>query len=242
VAALADPPAAAGEGGGSTKGEVTIIELGRRERQIARRSAEVRAVVPSVELSAELNAEQLLHSEQQLRCGITALLVRGCASALRDVPRANGAYRDGRVELYSRVNVGVALATSELIEIPTVLDADRKDAHTIACELAGFAQRAREGVLSAPELSGATFTLSYISDWGVDVRSPLIVAPQAASLAAGPIREQPLVQAGEVVAGKTMLLTLAVDYRILHGQHAMAFLQAIRQHLELRTPQGVGGG
>jgi pyruvate dehydrogenase E2 component (dihydrolipoamide acetyltransferase) len=236
------PPVADGrggsdaEGGGGTKGEVTIVELDRRERLLVRRSAETRAVVPSVELSAKVDARQLLHSEQQLRCGLAALLVRACGHALRDVPRANGAYRDGRIELYSRVNIGVAIAAQSVLEIPTVLDADRKDAKAIAGELEGFSQRAREGLLSAPELSGATFTVMYVGDWGVDLRSPLIIAPQAAALAAGPIRQQPVVEDGAVVAGHTILLTLAVDYRILPGPHGAALLESIRRHLERGTP------
>jgi pyruvate dehydrogenase E2 component (dihydrolipoamide acetyltransferase) len=212
------------------------VALDRRERQLVRRSAETRAVVPSVELSAKVDATQLLHSEQQLRCGLPALLVKACADALREVPRANGAYRDGRIELYSRVNIGVAIVAHGTLEIPTVLDADRKDAKTIAGELEGFAERAREGLLSAPELSGATFTVLYVGDWGVDLRSPLIVAPQAAALAAGPIRQEPVLDNGAVVAGRTMLLTLAVDYRILPGPHGAAFLESIRRHLERETP------
>ena len=40
------------------------------------------------------------------------MVVKACAIALREHPRANGAYRDGRFELYSRVNVGVAVAAS----------------------------------------------------------------------------------------------------------------------------------
>ena len=57
---------------------------------------------------------------------LTAVLVRACALALRDCPQANGAYRDGRYELYSRVNVGVTLHREGSYITPTVLDADTK--------------------------------------------------------------------------------------------------------------------
>jgi pyruvate dehydrogenase E2 component (dihydrolipoamide acetyltransferase) len=222
--------------GPSIKGEVTTLELSRRERAIARRSAETRAVVPTVELSAEIDAGPALARERRLGCGTTALLVRACASALAEVPRANGAYRDGRIELYSRINIGVTIADRLGYEVPTVLDADRKTAQQIAAELAGFAERARDGLLTAPELSGATFTVTDSLAPAVASLSPLIVSPQAAALTAGAIRDVAAVHGGAVVAARAMTLTLAVDHRILFAPHAAAFLEAIKAHLEGATP------
>ena len=62
--------------------------------------------------------------------------------------------------------------------------------------------------------------------------SPLITAPQAAVLAAGPLRDAPVVRRGEIVPGRTLTLTLAVDQRIVHGWHAMSFLEKIKHGLE----------
>jgi pyruvate dehydrogenase E2 component (dihydrolipoamide acetyltransferase) len=219
-----------------SRGEVTIVELSRRERTIARRSAESRAIVPSAELWAEADMAAALEQERLLQCGTTALLVKACARALHEVPRANGAYRDGRIELYSRINIGVAVMDGGAYEIPTVLDADRKTAQEIGLELAGFAQRARDGLLSAPELAGATFTVADSLGSDVAARSPLIVPPQAAALAAGPVRDAPVIRDGAVVAGKTSLLTLAADHRILYGSYSELFLGAITRHLENATP------
>ena len=51
---------------------------------------------------------------------IVARTLQACALALREFPRANGAYRDGRIELYSRVNVGVAVAAQDALVVPTI--------------------------------------------------------------------------------------------------------------------------
>ena len=69
-------------------------------------------------------------------------MIKACALALRDFPRANGAYRDGKFELYSRVNVGVAVAGQDALVVPTVFDADRKSLGQIAARVAR-ARRAR---------------------------------------------------------------------------------------------------
>ena len=73
------------------------------------------------------------------------MVVKACALALREHPRANGAYRDGRFELYSRVNVGVAVAAQDALVVPTVFDADRKGLRQIAAESRALAQRVRDG-------------------------------------------------------------------------------------------------
>lgn len=219
-----------------SKGEVTVIELDRRERLIARRSAETRAVVPNVEFSAEVDMAATMAREAELECGTTALLVSACAQALGEIPRANGAYRDGRMELYSRINIGVTIAEQGVYEIPTVFDADRKSTGEIALELAILAQRAREGELTAPETSGATFTMTDSVAFDIATVTPLIVQPQAAALAAGPVRDVALIRDGSVVAGQAMVLTLAADHRILYGAYAAAFLEAIKAHLEGTTP------
>ena len=60
------------------------------------------------------------------------MVVKACALALKEHPLANGAYKDGRFELYSRVNVGVAVAAQDALVVPTVFDADRKGLREIA--------------------------------------------------------------------------------------------------------------
>ena len=70
------------------------------------------------------------------------MVVKACALALREFPRANGAYRDGKVEEYSRVNVGVAVAAQDALVVPTVFDADTKGLRQIATESRGARRRA----------------------------------------------------------------------------------------------------
>jgi len=216
-----------------SKGEVTTVELDRHERLVARRSAEARAIVPQVEFAVEVDMKAALGRVRQLGCDHTALLVEAAAQGLRAVRRVNGAYRDGHYELYERINVGITFAQEGLYVIPVLFDADTKSVPEISAELEDLEARAREGGLAPAELSGATFTLSTApAGSGVATLTPLIVPPQAASLAAGPVREVPVVREGRVVPGHTMGLTLACDHRIVYGSHAAAFLAEVRSHLE----------
>lgn len=191
------------------KGEVTVQEPTAAERTTARRAAEARATVPETELTVSLSVP-MTHPTQRL--------VSACALALREHRRANAAYRDGHFELYSRVNIGVILTTSEQYLVPTILDADRKSISELGAELEQLRDRAAAGQLSASAFSGATFTLWNAAEQGVAQASIPTLAPQAAALVAG-----------------TGSLTLICDHRILYGAQAAAFLATVRRLLEQET-------
>ena len=202
----------------------------RWQRTVARRSAEARATVPDLELSAEVELDE--HAAPPT----LAVLVRACALALREVPRANAAYRDGQFELYSRVNVGVVVAAPSTYTIPTVPDADLKSVAELEAALESLCARALAGRLGAPDLAGATFTLWYPGADGVASAVPLIVPPQAAALAVGTVRRIGAVRGGIIVPGSAMTITLACDHRILYGAQASRFLGRIKTLLQEGTP------
>ena len=225
--APAPVPAAA-----ALKGDTTVQEPDRPERALARRVAEARATVPDVELQHRIDAGAILAVSRELRCSVTAVLAWACATALRECPHANGAYRDGRFERYSRVNLGIAVLTGGGLLTPTVLDADAKSVEQLSEEIARLRERARAGELTPPEQAGATFTLTDLGELGVDRWSTPPVAAQAAALTAGAIRPAAVVRDGAPAAGHELSLTLVCDHRILFGARAAEVLIRIAQLLE----------
>ena len=213
----------------SLKGETTVEEPDRGGRAIARRSAEIRATVPDLELSADVDAGRLLRRATGDSVSTTAVLIGACATALRQFPRVNGAYRDGRYELYSRVNIGVVIQTPETQVVATILDADAKSPAVLDGEFARLAARARSGELTPPEQAGATFTFSDLGDFGIHRAAGLVIPSQAATLTAGAIRAVPVVRDGTVMPGHELTLTLASDHRIVFGAQATGFLRRVAE-------------
>jgi pyruvate dehydrogenase E2 component (dihydrolipoamide acetyltransferase) len=231
------PPPAPAETG-TAKGDVTLQELTRTQQLIARRMAESKATVPEFTLRSELDMEACV----QLRADLKALggevpsyndmVVKASALALREFPLANGSYRDGRFELHSRVNVGVAVAAPGTLVVPTVFDADRKSLREIARETRALAEQVRASTVTPPQLSGGTFTVSNLGMYGVTDFTAVINPPQAAILAVGALAPRPVVRDGALVARHTMSITLVCDHRILYGADAAEFLARIRALLE----------
>lgn len=160
------------------------------------------------------------------------MVIKACALALRDHPRANASFRDGQFELYGRVNVGFAVAADDALMVPVVADAAEKSLGQIARETHQMAGRARSGDLTPPELAGGTFSVSNLGMFGVDTFTAVLNPPQAAILAVGALAQRAVVVDGALAAGWRMTVNLTCDHRILYGADAASFLATIRERLE----------
>ena len=214
----------------TSRGDVTIVEPTRPQQVVARRVAEAKAIVPEVQTTFDAD----LTTAAGLDVAPGDLLLRATALALRETPRANAAYRDGRFELYSRVNIGVAVAAQDALVVPTIYDADTKAVDELAAERRDLAERARTGGLAPADTRGATFTFQTVAARSY---TPIITAPQAATLAVGAVREEARALGGEIVPRYVATLTLVSDGRLLYGDEAAAFLARIDALLQ--TPESL---
>jgi pyruvate dehydrogenase E2 component (dihydrolipoamide acetyltransferase) len=235
------PPAVVSGDAQTGKGETSTQDLTRLQQTVARRMAESKATAPDFVLNVDVDMEEAVDLRKRLKAAAAEgqpvpsfndFVVKASALALLDFPRANGAYRDGNFELYSRVNVGVAVAGQDALVVPTVFDADSKSLGQISKETRALAERVRAGAITPPELSSGTFTVSNLGMFGIQSFVAVINPPQAAILAVGAMAPTPVVRDGEVVVRNIMRLTLSCDHRILYGADAAEFLGRIRERLE----------
>ncbi len=219
-----------------------MVELTKLQQTVARRMAESKATAPHFYLQAEIDMTAAVEGRAKLKASakegdvvptFNDMVVKACAIALREHPRANGAYRDGKIELYARINVGVAVAAQDALVVPTVFDADQKGLRRIAGETRALAARVRDASITPPELSGGTFTVSNLGMYGISNFQAVINTPQAGILAVGEVKAKPVVtDSGAIEARQLMGVTLACDHRILYGADGAIFLARVRQLLE----------
>jgi pyruvate dehydrogenase E2 component (dihydrolipoamide acetyltransferase) len=260
LAERAAEPATLAERVASAKGETTVVELTRTQQTIARRMAESKATIPDFALQAEIDMERCVALRSELKRlspeqapTYNDMVVKACALALHEHPRANGSYRDGKLQLHSRVNVGVAVAVgpdggaqaggveqagggeagmADALIVPTVFDAALKSLGEIARETRALAERVRAGTITPPELGGGTFTVSNLGMYGIRSFTAIVNPPQAGILSVGSLEPRAVVRDGVVVPRHTMAVTLACDHRILYGADAARFLARVRELLE----------
>jgi pyruvate dehydrogenase E2 component (dihydrolipoamide acetyltransferase) len=218
-------------------GDVQEVELSSMRRTIARRLVQSKAPVPHFYLTVDVAADRLWDAYRALRdenypITLNDVVIKATASALKRHPDINASFAGDHVKQYSRVHIGLAVAIDEGLITPVVRDADTKGLAEIAAEAKALADRARSRRLQPHEYTGATFSISNLGMMGIEEFSAIINPPEAAILAVGAMREVPVVENGQVKAGRRMKLTLSVDHRVADGAQGARFLGTLRRMLE----------
>jgi pyruvate dehydrogenase E2 component (dihydrolipoamide acetyltransferase) len=225
--AAVEPLASARQTASAAKGEVRVLELTATQATIARRMAESARTIPVFTVSADVDMSLIAGLRRGAReesddvPSVNDFVVKAAALTLREFPRFNASFVDGKVECYSRVNVGVAVATDDALLVPVVFDADRKTVTKIAAETRRLAEGARNRALRPEDLHEGTFTVSNLGMFGVRSFTAIIDPPQVAILAVGSVRRD-----------DAMTVTLSCDHRVVYGADGARFLSRLRELLE----------
>ncbi len=167
-----------------------------------------------------------------LKVSLNDLLVKACAVALVAVPECNASFSAEAILVHKRVDISVAVAIPDGLVTPVVRNADQKSVVAIASEIRELAARARARKLKPEEMADGTFSISNLGMFGIDHFAAVINPPEGAILAVGQVRDEPVVEAGAVVAGKRLAMTLSCDHRVVDGAVGAAFLAELRRLLE----------
>jgi pyruvate dehydrogenase E2 component (dihydrolipoamide acetyltransferase) len=206
-----------------------------RVQQVIARHMAVAAAVPTfaVEVEIDMTACAELRKTLDPRPSFNDFVVKACALALRDHPRANASYSEQGFRSSLQISIGIAVAAEDALFVPVIREADGKSLAEIGGESRELAEKARAGKLTPAELEGGTFTISNLGMHGVRRFEALLNTPQAAILAVGAVESRPAVAAdGSLVVRPLMSATLVCDHRILYGADAAVFLTRVRELLE----------
>jgi pyruvate dehydrogenase E2 component (dihydrolipoamide acetyltransferase) len=233
-------PAPAIQPASGGKGDVQVLELTPTQATIARRMVESATTIPTFTVSADVDVSLITALRREARLeeradvpSINDFIVKAAAATLRELPRFNASYVDGKVECYSRINVGIAVATEDALLVPVVADADQKTLAQIAAGTRRLADAARRRALSPEDLHDGTFTVTNLGMFGVRSFEAIIDPPQVAILAVGGARRSAVEdEHGGVAFNDLMTVTLTCDHRVVYGADGAQFLSRLRELLE----------
>ncbi|WP_444961937.1 pyruvate dehydrogenase complex dihydrolipoamide acetyltransferase [Nocardiopsis sp. M1B1] len=217
------------------------LKVSNVRKVIARRLTESKQTVPHFYLRRTIDAEKLKAFRAQIneqlsstgvKVSFNDLIVKASATALKLHPAVNTSWVDDKLLQHHRVNVGVAVAVDAGLVVPVLHDTDKATLSEISTRTRELAGKARDGKLKPQEMSGGTFSVSNLGMFGVDSFSAVINPPEAAILAVGAMRQEPVVVDGEVAVRNRISLELSVDHRAVDGAVGAAFLKDLAEILE----------
>jgi pyruvate dehydrogenase E2 component (dihydrolipoamide acetyltransferase) len=218
----------------------TREELSKMRKTIAHRMAQSKREIPHFYVTIEVDMEEAVKLKNSLEAtelfeeDITYndIIIKATTHALSRYTRMNASFEDDGVVIYPNINIGMAVAVEDGLIVPVIHQCEQKTLPEIARAAHRLVAKAAHGGFSSEDLSGATFTISNMGMLGVEHFAAVIVPPQAAILAVSTVKEKPVVRNGQVVVGKTMMLTVACDHRVIDGVVGARFLNEVKRFLE----------
>ena len=183
-------------------------------------------------IALRTEVQPVFQAEHGVKLGFMSFFIQAAVHALKAVPAVNARIEGDEIVEQHYYDIGVAVGTEKGLVVPVLRDCDQLDLAGLEKALAEFAQRAREGKLSLPDLEGGVFTISNGGIYGSMLSTPILNHPQAAIMGLHNIVERPVVENGQIVIRPIMYLALSYDHRIIDGKEAVTFLVKVRQFIE----------
>lgn len=220
-------------------GSFEELPLSPIRKTIARRLQESKTFIPHFYVKQTIDAEPLLVLKEQLktyRLKVTFndFIIKGCALALREHPEVNSGFNSVNQTIISfkSIDISVAVTIEAGLITPILRHADFKNLGQISTEMRQLAERAKKGKLTNQEYKGGSFCISNLGMFGITEFTAVINPPQSAILAVGGVEEKPVVKNGAVVPGKSLVLTLSADHRVIDGALGAQFMKTLQRILE----------
>jgi pyruvate dehydrogenase E2 component (dihydrolipoamide acetyltransferase) len=161
-----------------------------------------------------------------------ALLIKSVAQSLVDFPNLNATWDNG-LQLKKEINIGfvVSLRGGGII-VPTIHNANLKNASEIMEALNDIIPRARAMKLRSSDLSDSTITITSLGEGGADVVFGVIYPPQVAIIGFGGSSQQAIVENGMLGIRTVFTVTLAGDHRATDGLTGSDFLVTLNNYLQ----------
>ena len=217
--------------------------LSRIRTMIAQRLSQSWQAAPHIFVTMAIEMDAALALRAQVNEALAAtgggkvsvndIVVKACGRALRAHPLLNVSWDDGARIRHDRIHIGVAVSLDDGLITVVAPDVDVRPLGEIGADIAGKAQRAREGKLTADDMATAsTFTVTNLGMFGVESFTAIINPPEACILAVGAAVPSAVVVDGAIVVRSVMKVTLSADHRVVDGASAAAFLVTLKQLLE----------
>ena len=228
---------------GATRADAVaeVIPLTGLRKTIADRMKMSVSAMAQVTLTTEADVTDLLKLREslvaewrphRLRPLDLDLIIAAIAEALKAHPRLNAHLVNNEVLLLKDVNIGIAVAVPDGLVVPVLRGAQSLDLLDTARAMRELADKTRKNALGIDDVTGAGFTVTALSNYDIDVFTPIIDPPQVAILGLGRANEKPVVVDGEIVARSMMHLSVTFDHRALDGVPVAEFMRTLKSRLE----------
>lgn len=224
-----------------------VVPLTKMRSIIAQRMVESKRTSPHVHSVYKVDMTRIARLREREKAGFEQrhgvkltympFIAVAAVEALRRFPIVNASLIENSIHYHANINLGIAVALEWGLIVPTVREAEKRDFANIARSINDLAGRARTKKLLPDEVGGSTFTLTNPGIFGDEFGMPIINQPEAAILAIGALKKEPVVltdaEGNDTIAIRSMqYYCLGFDHRLIDGADAGKFMSEFKRTLE----------
>lgn len=167
---------------------------------------------------------------------INDMVTYATVKALMNNPEINIHFMGDSIRSFSNVHLGFAVDTPRGLMVPTIKNANHLTIEGLSANTKELANACQKGNLDPEKMQGATFTMTNLGGFGIEMFTPVLNPPQAGILGVNTITQQPAQLEGGIFGFIPKIgLSLSFDHRALDGAPAARFLQDIKNEIEKIT-------
>ena len=167
-----------------------------------------------------------------VKLGFMSFFVKAVVDALKKFPNFNSYIEGDEIVTRHTYDIGIAVGTEKGLFVPVVRGSDKLSFPQIEKEIAAYAQKARAGKMTIPDLEGGGFTITNGGVYGSLLSTPILNPPQVGILGMHKIMKRPVVVDDAIVIRPMMYLALSYDHRLVDGKEGVSFLVHVKEVLE----------
>ncbi len=225
-----------------TTGEVERVPLTMLRKTIAKNMVLSKSIIPHAVAIEELDVTDLVKFKKEQKeiareNGISLtympFIIKALTLALKEFPMFNASYdeKNGELILKKYYNIGIATDTPDGLMVPVIKNTDKKGIFQIAKELAQTSEEARKRTISIDKLQDGTISITNFGAVGTTTGIPVIKHPEVAILGIGKITKKPVVVEEQIEIRDMVMITLAIDHRVIDGGDSGRFLNKLKEYL-----------
>ncbi|QHA90767.1 dihydrolipoamide acetyltransferase family protein [Bacillus sp. N1-1] len=163
---------------------------------------------------------------------VTDFIAKATIIALQDHPQMNSSLGEGEILLHEDIHLGLAVALEKGLMVPVVRRANTLTLGELSNKIKQAGKHARDGVLDREQLTGSTFTITSLGNYGIEFFTPILNPPETGILGIGTAEEVAVFEGDNVVKRIILPLSLTFDHRVIDGAPAATFLNDVKSYLE----------
>lgn len=155
--------------------------------------------------------------------------------ALKQHSDINAHFRGDHIIRYRSVHLGFAVDTDRGLMVPVLKNAQSYSLPEFAIKMKDLAEKCQTGKIDPDLLSPsmASFTVSNLGAYGVEMFTPVLNLPQVGILGVNTIQSRPVSMGNGVMGFVPFIgLSLTYDHRAIDGAPASLFLQSVKEEIE----------